>query len=416
MKKGIVQYLQKIKFFNREAKLFLITSFIIHLLNGGYQVIFNLYLNSLDYQSDFIGTVASVRLIVGALLGIPLGIMTTRLGYRKTLLISGFMAITSIFGLANTDSKALIFIFSTLWGITFVLFGIITAPFLAHYSSLEERAHLFSLNFSLHMWAAMLGSFLGGSITESFQNLFNILSSYKYTLNLFGLISIVALIPIFFLQPDKGTNQNKFSEVLKNVIKISKYHDIRNFLIYSLMIGTGAGLVVPLFNIFLRIRLEATDFQIGLLISLTQIATSVGSLFTPYLVGLLGQLYAVVVLQFLSIPFLIIVGGVPYLPIVSVAYFLRTSLMNMVNPIIEAVSMQVVHEDERAAASSLIRTIRSFGRGIGVYLSGIILANGNYLLPFILTCILYLSGSLIFYFSFRFNPDLLRKHSMDFSK
>ncbi len=129
----------------------------------------------------------------------------------------------------------------------------------------------------------------------------------------------------------------------------------RNSIRFSIMIGVGAGLIVPLFNIFLRNRLEANDFQIGTLISITQIATSIGCLFTPYLVRYFGQIRTVVISQLSSIPFLLIIGGVPYFSIVSVAYFLRSTLMNMVNPIVASVSMQIVNEDERAAASSIIR-------------------------------------------------------------
>lgn len=406
MKDGLLAYFQKIKRFDREAKLFLLTVFLFNLLNGGYQVIFNLYLNSLGYQSDFIGTVASVRLIIGAFLGIPLGILATRIGYRKTLLMIGVMIIISVFGIANTDSKYLLFLFSILWGITFVLRGIMTAPFLARYSNPEERSHLFGFSFSLQLWSSMLGSFIGGSLTTGLQNFVTVQSSYQYTFFIYAIIAVLGLIPIYLLRPDPGTRQSR-QGILHTVLKISKYSTVRCFILYGILIGLGAGLVIPLFNIFLRLRLEASDFQIGLLLSLTQIATSVGCLLTPYLVKLFGQSRSVLVSQLLSIPFLLIIGGVPYFPVVAIAYFLRTSLMNMVNPIVESVSMQLVKEEERAAASSLIRTFRSLGRGTGVYLSGILLTSGNYLIPFSLTCFLYLIGSLVFYFSFRTNPNLI---------
>ncbi len=405
MKNGLIDYIQKIKSFNREAKLFLLTVVLTQLLNGGYQVVFNLYLNSLGYQSDFIGTVESVRLISGAVLGIPLGIMASRIGYRKTLIAISLIASVSIFGIANSSSQHLIFIFSIFWGIAFVLRGILTAPFLARYSNIEDRNYLFGLTFSLQMWSSMLGSFMGGSLTTGLQNIVTAQASYRYTFNLYAIIASMVLIPVLMLRRDDSNKQSR-KGLLNNVIKIAKYPNVRIFVLYSILIGTGAGLVVPLFNIFLRLRLNASDFQIGTLISLTQIATSVGCLLTPYLIKLFGQNRSVVISQLLSVPFLIIVGGVPYFPVVAISYFLRSSLMNMVNPIVESVSMQVVNEDERAAASSLIRTFRSFGRGSGVYLSGLLLASGNYLLPFILTCFLYFTGSMVFYFGFRSHPNL----------
>lgn len=412
MKNGIVSYFQKVKTFHREAKLFLITVFIFFLLNGGYQVVFNLYLNAMGYGSDFIGGVASMRLIVGAILGIPLGVIATRYGYKKILIATGTIAIFSIVGLANTHilvekfsltqtvSENLIRLFSIFWGLAFSLFGIINAPFIARYSDDHDRAYLFGFKASLQMWAMMLGSFLGGTLAQSFKLMFDSLQAYQVTLNIFSLVAFASIVPIYYLRPDQGNDQGNFMEVLKTVGNATRHSNVRRLLMYSILIGTGAGLIVPLFNIFLLERLHATDFQIGTLISLTQIATSLGCLMTPYLIRTFGQTRAVVASQILSIPFLLIVGGVPFFPVVCVAYFFRTSLMNMVNPIVDSVSMEVVSEEERAATSSLIRTIRSFGRGVGVYLSGMIMAGGNYLLPYILTCCFYLSGSLILHFSF----------------
>lgn len=408
MKDSLFQYFKKAKKFNREAKLFLISSFIVFLVSGGYRVIFNLYLNSLGYNSDFIGKVNSIRLIVGAALGIPLGVLATRFGNRKVLLIEGFIILASIFGMAISSSGFFLVVFSTCWGIAFVLHAIITPPFLAGHSSEKDRAHLFGLNFFLRMWAAVLGSFLGGWIADSLKNIFPHILSYKYSLSAFGVLAIGALIPIFLLESDEGNKEGEFFHVVKEVVKVSRYRDVRNFMIYSVMIGAGAGLVVPLFNIFLKLKLGASDLQIGSLMSITQVATSFGGLFTPHLVSIFGQLQAVSIFQILSIPFLIVVGTVPSFAIVSVAYFFRTSFMNMVNPVLETISMQVISEDDRPAASSLIRTIRSFGRGIGVYLSGTIMATGNYILPFILTCSLYLAASLYFYFSFRTSSNLVQ--------
>lgn len=399
--KAIAQYLQKIKSFEREAKLFLITSFVLQFLNGGYQVVYNLYLSALGYESDFIGMVGSIRLVVGALVAIPLGIMTTRIGYRRSLWITGIIIVFSIFGLANTNSQFLIFTLSIVWGLAFVLRGILTAPFLSSHSTLAERAHLFGVTFSLHMWAGMLGNFLGGSLTESLQHVFGTVGAYQSALNFFGVVSLLGMIPIFFLKPDQRVKDEKFSAILQNVGRVARNREVISLLIYNALIGTGAGLVVPLFNIFLRMRLQASDFQIGTLMSMTQIATSIGCLLTPTLIRMFGQSMAVVASQFLSIPFLIVVGGVPNFTIVGAAYLLRHSFMNMVNPIIDSVGMQVVSKEDRPTASSLIQTINNMGRGAGMFLSGIMFANGKYLLPYIITCGLYLSGSLVFYFSFR---------------
>ncbi|MFW6409811.1 MAG: hypothetical protein ACOCZR_02100 [Halanaerobiales bacterium] len=76
--------------------------------------------------------------------------------------------------------------------------------------------------------------------------------------------------------------------------------------------------------------------------------------------------------------------------------------MNMVNPVIRNFSIEAVPPEEQANTSSLMRSIRRVGRGIGSYFSGIFLGSQMYVMLFIITTILYSTASFYFVYSFRF--------------
>jgi predicted MFS family arabinose efflux permease len=66
-----------------------------------------------------------------------------------------------------------------------------------------------------------------------------------------------------------------------------------------------------------------------------------------------GKLRLAVVVQALSLPFLIVLGVTPLLAVAAVAYLARASLMNMGGPALQAYYMEAVPEGRRGLASSV---------------------------------------------------------------
>ncbi|MEM8863103.1 MAG: hypothetical protein AAGD96_32735, partial [Chloroflexota bacterium] len=73
--------------FNRSIRLFLFASLLLGLgVDGVYAVLFNLFMIRLGYDADFIGVVNSAGLFAFAFVGLPAGMLGSRLGSRKMLI------------------------------------------------------------------------------------------------------------------------------------------------------------------------------------------------------------------------------------------------------------------------------------------------------------------------------------------
>src|SRR5690606_33344238 len=122
-------------------------------------------------------------------------------------------------------------------------------------------------------------------------------------------------------------------------------------------------------NVFMSNKLGASTSQIGIIMSVGQIATALGGLLVPLVVRRLGQVATVVVLRLASIPFLLIIANAPNLQLLGAAYFLRTALMNMTNPVDSSFTMEMAGE-KRVAMSSLLSGMNTITRAISVLASG----------------------------------------------
>lgn len=93
-------------------------------------------------------------------------------------------------------------------------------------------------------------------------------------------------------------------------------------------------------------------------------------LLAPILAERWGKAMTVVATQGLSIPFLILMGFVPNLPLAILSFFMRMALMNLSGPVYQTMVMEEADESSRTTAASLYNMIWSMGRAISPSLSG----------------------------------------------
>ncbi|MEC9488580.1 MAG: MFS transporter [Halanaerobium sp.] len=401
LKKGLQSYRDNLQRSTRNSKLFLTACFFIFLSLGGIRVILNLYLQTLGFSEQFIGSLSSIRFITAGAVAIPAAIYASRIGFKKALLTAALLISTALAGMALSTMKPFLIFFNILWGAANMVLGVIAAPFLVVNSSPQERPHLFSINFALRMITGMAGNFAGGFLVARLKLSLAAVPAYQFTILSFALLSIIGLIPLFLIQNQAATERDGFGKLITRFKDlVTANHNVQRLVIYSIFIGIGAGMIVPLFNIFLHNKLGAGDAHIGTIMALSQVATALGALLTPFIITILGRIKTVVLPQVLSIPFLLLIGLAGNIYIVGTAYLFRMALMNMVNPVTSNFAMEIVPEGDRANTNSVLRSIRRIGRGIGSFFSGIMLGEQIYLLPFIITAILYVSASSVFFLSF----------------
>src|SRR6266498_5279018 len=79
-------YIQPMRTFSRDARLFLWMTIINGIIFSGWQLFFNIYMLQSGFTRDFLGIINSLPALTGLLLGIPIGRLSDRIGYKRALI------------------------------------------------------------------------------------------------------------------------------------------------------------------------------------------------------------------------------------------------------------------------------------------------------------------------------------------
>jgi len=98
---------------------------------------------------------------------------------------------------------------------------------------------------------------------------------------------------------------------------------------------------------------------------------------------------------------LLLIGFSPYLWLVSFAFLMRGTLMNMAVPLYSAFAMEQVNETDQGTVNSVKELAWQFGWAVGPYLSGVIQAAYGFTPLFIITSLMYAASILLTWGLFR---------------
>jgi MFS family permease len=400
---GISAYLSHVRQFTPNARKFLAFQFFLALNSGIYGVIFNLYLLKLGYHEDFMGVILGVVFVSSGLLSVPAAMLCDRIGRRKTLLLSSVVLALGLALLYTITTREMLLLGSVLYGIATGMTAVASSPFMAENSSREERIHLFSMNSVVMMSSSVLGSLAGGLLPGLFGGAAGdgtgLVDSYRLTLYLSLAAVLLTLIPLVLIK-EKSRPSLARRERLQLVAKVIRSPQVQRLVFVNMLIGTGAGMVVPFFNVYFYDVLHASTGQIGVIFSVGQIIMVAGLLIIPMLVGRFGKVRTIALTELLSIPFLILIALTMNIYLAAVGYIMRMTLMNMANPAISSFNMEIVAEEERATVSSLTQMGWYLLYAMSTFISGIMMSRGSYLLPFLITCIVYFIAAVAYYVFF----------------
>ena len=144
----------------------------------------------------------------------------------------------------------------------------------------------------------------------------------------------------------------------------------------NLLIGVGAGFVIPWLPLVFQEGMGATSVQLTLMVMASNIAVAIGWFVIPKFAEARGSVALITAFQIASVAFLL---AIPYsafsLLLVAVLFTTRGLLMLIPTPILNAYVMNIVSEEIRAsfwAISSLTWTI---GYSVSFAVSGYVWAN-----------------------------------------
>jgi MFS family permease len=262
--------------------------------------------------------------------------------------------------------------------------------------------------------ASTLGNFIAGYMPDAFTTWFHLAGraeAYRSVLLFSVLSSFIVLIPISLIREPASTAAA--GELQKPAPRVSPWKVLLRPLtiklsLPNLLIGLGAAILVPYFNVFFAERHQMSDSALGLLFSLGSLVMGVACILGPRLVSNLGGKIRMVVLgEAASLVFQLAIGFSPWLWLAAVGFLVRGALMNMVAPLYDAFGLELTHESEHGAVNSVRYMAWNLGWAVGPYLSGVVQARYGFSPLFLCTGILYALGIALTWIFFR--PERMTK-------
>ncbi|WP_264851476.1 MFS transporter [Clostridium omnivorum] len=387
---------------SKNALLYLIAIIFFYLSSGAFSMLQGIYIKELKIGEDFLGFILSLRIFAVAIFSIPCAIFVNKYGRKKGIMVALLFVPISGALQGYFQDKWLLSIFAVIQGFSNAFLLVSEGPFLMENSNEKNRLKLFSYAFSDNVFSTMVGYYVFGHISNIFHNFFGIVNALRYSIIISGLIGVIGCVFIIFIEEAKAPVIGENNIFYKKAFSVIKQRHPRNFLVYNFIIGFGAGLVVPYFNVYLKYKVNATTDQIGLILALAMGAMGIGGLITPYMAIKFGKVKTIIICQVISIPFLMLIALPPSLIVVSFALFMRNALMNMAGPIVGNLSMEIIKEGERSIFASINNISGNLSRAVSAVVAGFIMKNfsNGYEIPYFITAILYLAATIYFYKSF----------------
>ena len=401
IRRGAADYSHHLGLFSRNARLYLLGSFLMGVNFQVFMLLLNLLLKEVGYVEGDIGLVASSRAVGMSMIAIPAGILLSRVRLKPILIASCVLFAFFSYFIASTQQLYLLLGFSMLSGMAFSFYRVAAGPFYMRNSTPTERTYLFSFSFGTNMMAGIIGAAGAGRLAAVIgERSGDMIWGYQCTLYIGIGVSLLALIPFLLIRsaaPSK--DENRITLTRAQFRKRGRFYG--KVFITNFMIGMGAGLIIPFLNLYFRDRFNLAPDTIGLYYSIVHGSMLIGTLAGPVLVKRFGLVRTVVITQVLSIPFMAMLSYTFWLPLAVVAFVLRGGLMNLGVPLVTNLGMEMAEKQEQGLVGALLMVGWTSSWMVSTAVGGLLIEHYGYTFTMNLTIALYLLSTVIFFRLFR---------------
>lgn len=415
---GLAEYIARVRMFSRNARLYALHVIGMDMIHGTWSVLFNLYLLAIGFDIEFIGLRLIIGGIAGAVTSLPAGIVADRIGRKAAFILGDGVGATLGLISITTTNEAVLLTTPALGAFFGALHEVSEPPFMHENSRSAERVHLFSVSESLRTGSAMVGSLLAGLLPLWAATHFGKVEVYRAATFIGLALWFASLIPALMLREEpqdepkaarSGPGWRRFFSGVEHPGRIAQ------LVAASAVVSLGAGMTIPLFNVFFSEGLHAHEAAIGTTFALGQGFLALGALMAPFLAARMSKVAAVCLSRTMSVPFILLMalgasGGEHAgwaLPVVGAAWVARTTLYNLATPIASAFSMEVLSLRERATMAGLEAAAGSGLMAAGVFMGSRLMAAGDYTTPFLAMAALYMASVGLYWSFFRRTEQLL---------
>ena len=360
---------------------------------GFYQVAVAVFLPLEGISVSDLGILLTTLGLTTVAFSIPFAILSDRYG-RKDVMLVGSILSAIVIVIPGLSSNFLILETSAVaGGVGQAMYLGTWNAYLADATMLDVRPETFSLSF---MTFAIAGGM--GNLLPAFFPLFrtNLLTAHRITFVALGFVSSLTAFTVH-----NWAIKTKPESSRKGILPRKSFGLIMKFSAANLLIGLGAGLIIPLIPTWFLLRFGVTDVFSGPLIASSNIIMGLTAVGAPRIARRVGLVNGIVITQAMSTLFLLTIPFCPTAVVAGVLYVIRAVLMNMASPLSDTFLMNMIDQDERATASSFNAVLWNLPNAGSTAVGGSMLNHGDLNSPFYLCGILYITAITLFYMIFR---------------
>jgi MFS family permease len=401
-------YLQKLRLFSRDVRLYLITAALSGFTFDGIRaVLLNVYLLRLGYGPEFVGLANAAGFLAFTLFCLPAGALGKRWGSRR-MMIAGLDLLAAGGGLLplvevmpTTWQAGWLLATQALSGLGLALYFVNGIPFLIGATGPEERHHAFSVHLALGPLAAFAGSLIGGALPRVFAAVLGLSPNepapYRYPLLIAALLAIPAMLALLATREVcTGQAQERATGAGR-----APYGLIVFIGLVVMFRFAGRGAAFTFFNVYLDAGLHTSTALIGALSAAGQLLSVPAALVAPLAVARWGNRSVIVLGSFGIALSMLPLALIPHWGAAGLGFMGMLALFQMTSVPVQVYSQEIVSPGWRTAMSGAIM--------MGVGLSGSAMAfGGGYLITalgypglFLTGAGLTIAGGLLFWAYFR---------------
>lgn len=389
----------------RSIKAFLLNVIFASLGSGIYEVLMSLYLISVGYSETFIGLTFSIGAIALGLFAIPAGIISDKIGRKKSFIISRIGMIISLFLLISFVNPIIILLNITLFNISQIFYIVSSAPYIVDVVPTQDRVRVSSVLFFATFIAATIGNLLSGTLSSVYSRIFSVSQNspqaIRFSLYFYVVFLIISLISLLKIEEIRDIKIESGSGILHiNDLNLKNFSFLKNIILIltaATIINFGASFILPFFPIYFKSRFNISTQYIGLLFSLSNIPLAFASLLSNKIVKRFGMNKGIALCQFLGAPFALMLGFPFGLSITYFAFVMRKIFLNFYGPIWDNFLMGLVKSEDRGKALAFINLSINIFSGIGTAISGYFFKENLYFYPFLIASVCTFIAAFIYY-------------------
>ena len=391
------------------VRLLILATTMNNLAVGYFLIYVTIFLPEIGFSAAVVGTILAIEGIALVFAGIPLAMLSDRLGRKWFLILGGVIWAPSVLVFGLTQNVDILYVASAVGGVSEAAFLSSWNAMIADQTDLSSRDSAFSLSFIVSTAAFSAGSALPLAFgpLESASGL-SALTVHSWAFIVIGASTVSAPIALWLLlrkyaeKPPERRTEGAGVGVMKQTIKFSLINSI---------IGLGAGLIIPLIGTWLWLKFGVPDGYSGPYLALSGVTIAFSAIASPRLSKRAGLFPAMLATMGSSTFFMLSLAFIPNVLAVGGVYLVRAALMNMNSPLMDSFLMGITPPNRRGLASTLNAVIWRIPNNVSTFIGGYILTYSFFDLPslgmshldlpWVLATSLYVVGIVLLYVNFR---------------